>query len=584
MHQVIYLFRYFIFYDIIRQEVVSISYYIKTIFLIITLYLTVKGFNYLRYFLSAARYKHRPLTKGNCEIPVKRSLKWNDCSALKNEIIEEWTSRALPPWQIVEGKKKAKVDAPRIILAKMALNKDIDDITKVNNYLLGQEPWGNCGSTWGLNKKGDYDFTLAVLTAILYLYGDKPDILFPETKDHLISTLLTKQGGSPLLTVPKTCGLIRDTENHILMTEGSRYLKNRWLYLHNNTDPLFNNKKNGLESWMLSFLEELKEAGLYEFNSIPYFGYTMTALLNLASFASEEVRKSATEIIDRLNWEYALGSLSLRRFAPFRRQLRKESIRKLDMDYHTIMMKVWLSLMGNSEVGKIGHLDLKLPDRGLHHALIAALMLYRPSDKTMKWVVSKPERYFVRIGHGTKASPEIYSGGPGHLISAGGVHRGKRSMIVARPITLMFNDGAKNLDEVIHLYGPGDDFRNWNNTGVYKDFACAAGPVHIPENWSPEIKNKTWSIYECPDNFLLAVHSRHDLGIICLFHKGNAKMVLEKITELNNDKALYHQFIWPEGDKIEYDTEAPENKWVIVAIDGDNVSREYDKWSLIEMG
>ncbi len=50
---------------------------------------------------------------------------------------------------------------------------------------------------------------------------------------------------------------MRDTENHLLMTEGARYLKNRWLALHGSTDPRHDNDANGMERWMLALLRSL---------------------------------------------------------------------------------------------------------------------------------------------------------------------------------------------------------------------------------------------------------------------------------------------------------------------------------------
>jgi hypothetical protein len=51
---------------------------------------------------------------------------------------------------------------------------------------------------------------------------------------RLSQAISTSQRREPLVMVPRTLGLARDTENHLLMTEGSRYLKNRWLALHVN--------------------------------------------------------------------------------------------------------------------------------------------------------------------------------------------------------------------------------------------------------------------------------------------------------------------------------------------------------------
>jgi hypothetical protein len=376
--------------------------------------------------------------------------------------------------------------------------------------------------------------------------------------------------------VPRTLGLVRDTENHLLMTEGSRYLRNRWLEIHGSTDPEHNNLENGLEDWMLSFLSELSEAGLYEFNSMPYLGYTMTALMNLEAFGSEAVRLAARKVLDRANWEYAVGSLSLRRFAPFRRQLRKADATSLNSDYHTALMKVWMSLREETS------LDLAMTG-GLHHALWACLLPYRLPDETANWIEEKPNSYFVRIGHGAKSSPEIYSGDHDYLISAGGVHRGKRSMIVARPITLMLDDTAQELKNVFHLAGPGSDFKEWNNTGVYRNFACAAGPVHVPDGRTPVAENDLWKIYHCNEDLSLAIHSQQDLGLICLFRNGDAEDILRQVSEPNSDpKLLYSEFQWPGGTRIIYDAKAPRDQWVIISASGQAMNRNYDRWSLMD--
>lgn len=527
-----------------------------------------RGLKFACRYTGAARPRHVALERGPIQVPQERTIDWMERSALTEEILQHWASQELPDWQ-----EEGKVKAPRVIMAKLAMKRDIEE---TNTYLLNQIPRGKSGSTWALNKAGDYDFTLAALTAILYLFGDKPGILFPQTQEHLLTTLLTKEGGDPKITVPRTLRLVRDTENHLLMTEGSRYLKNRWMALHGARRAKHNNVKNGLEKWLLSFLGELSEAGLYEFNSMPYLGYTMTALMNLEAFGSEAVQAAARKVLDRANWEYAVGSLSFRRFAPFRRQLRKAGVTSLNSDYHTALMKTWMSLKEGA------NLDLTLTT-GLHHALWACLLPYRLPDEIAQWVEEKPDAYFIRIGHGAEASPEIYSGGPGHLISAGGVHRGKRSMIVALPITLMLSDQAQELADVFHLAGPGDDFTEWNNTGVHRNFACAAGPVHVPDGWIPAAENNLWAVYRHEENLSIAVHSRQELGILCLFHSGDAKKVLREILESNGDSELLsHQFQWPAGERITYDVRAPKDQWVIISAGEQKTNRNHDGWPLMD--
>lgn len=529
------------------------------------------------YFVGAARWRHVPLPAGSLTVPAARSIDWQATSTETQVLVADWASQPLPDWQ-----DEGKVTAPRVLMAKLALGVDLD---AVNAYLQAQVPWGRSGSTWELHPEGDYDFTLAALTAILYLYGEDETRLTPETREHLLNVLLVEEGSQPRVSVPRTLGLVRDTENHLLMTEGARYLKNRWLVLHGNNDPRYDNDANGMECWMLALLGELRTAGLYEFNSIPYMGYTLTALMNLEAFGSEEVRAVAREILDRETWSYALGSMTFRRYAPFRRQIEKAGLTSLEADYQTSLVRTWMSLYPE---------DVQVPSAtgGLHHALWGALLPYRPSDEAARWILAKPERYLVRIGHGFRASPEIYSGGPGYLLSAGGVHRGPRSMIVARPITLMLDRGdsdsgsdgkARDLAEVIHLAGPEDDFRKWNNTGVHRDLAVAAGPVYVPATWRPDAADATWRIYAVARDLSVAVHSKPGMGLVVVFHDGNAVGVLDKIINANADPVLLERaFRWPDGPEISYNVHAPKNLWVIATVDGEPLDRAFDKWPLLE--
>jgi len=220
---------------------------------------------------------------------------------------------------------------------------------------------------------------------------------------------------------------------------------------------------------------------------------------------------------------------------------------------------------------------------GINRALWGCLLNYQLPDKIVDWVNNKQSQYFIKMGHGAKASPEIYSGSPGYLLSAGGVHRGWRSLIVARPITLLLDDHAQNLNEVVHLAGPGKNFTKWNNTGVYKNFACAAGPVHIPAKWKPAITNDLWSMYRINDFLCLAVHSREDLGVICLFYENDAGQLLDEVANVNNNqKVLYNKFQFPDGKSITYDLDAPKNKWVIVSYDNKKLVRDVDLWALMD--
>lgn len=518
-------------------------------------------------FVGAGGHPYLPLKPGDHVVPTTRSSAWAEQSSLRTQILEHWANKPLGNWQA-----RGKIDVPRILLARLILRRELDES---NAYILAQTPWGKVGSSWFMHTEGDYDFTMAALVPVLFLFGDEPEILYPATREHLVHVLLPLDGGEPQLTVPRTLGLVGETENHLLMTEGARYLKNRWLMQHGSTMPRHDNLANGLEEYLLDLIQMLRAAGPYEFNSIPYEGYTLLALLNLEAFGSEGVAAAARGLLDQMNWNYALGSLEYRRFPPFRRQYAHANDTALDGDRHTALIKTWMSMHPNASP------DLSL-GRDKHIALWACWSPYRLPDEIAEWILRKPQDYFVRIGHGKESSPEIYSGAPDWLLSAGGVNRGRSSMIVARPVTLMLNDGAKDLSELVYLAGPGDDFRDWNNTGVWKAFAVAAGPVHVPDDWSVSAAGQVWRVYQ-RGALCVAIHSSPTLGVVHVVRSAEPQAVLSAVESANADLGvLQNRFQFSNGSLVEYDTTAAKDRWVIQRVDGQPVDRDFDDWALYE--
>jgi hypothetical protein len=501
---------------------------------------------------------------GNISIPHERiaSLKIN--TSFTDSILQVWADKAIDNKQL-----SGKGSAARIILARMMLKKDLPE---TNAKLRQMIVWGVTGSSWGLNKKGDYDFTLTQLTAILFLFGDQPEILYPDTKNYLLKTLLTADGNKYRSTVPRSLGLVVETENHLLMTEGSRYLKNHWMVLHGNEDPYYNNIQNGMEAKVLALLAKINVGGLYEFNSLPYIGYTIAALLNLEAFASEKVRIEARNALDYMNWCYAIGSYHLKHYPPMRRRYDKQYVQQITTGYQSAYMKTWLAFAGLNDYTKdIRHAEV--------HALTGAVMPYRPADKVVDVIFNKGDGYFVKIGHGKKACPEIYAAGKSYLLSAGGANRGKNSMIVARPICLFLNDTAEVLSSVIHIAGPGLDYMKWNNTGVYKDFACAAGPVNIPTSYKPVASKNHWSIYTNNDSLLVAVYSTERFGLLAIFRNRNPNQLLEELVQANPDAdQLKSAFNFPAGARLRYDVDAPRSKWVMISENNQLLDRDFDGW------
>ena len=518
-------------------------------------------------FAGAGRKMDHPIELGNIQIPKQRSLSFSNHSKLKQKILDGWTSKTPQDWKPNE---KVNLKNSRIAISCLLEGKRIEEI---NNYLTNQKAVGHPGSPWLLYPLGDYDFTAMAFTALLYLFGEKPELLYPKTREHLLNNILTIEGDEFRRNVGYM--FLEDSENHILMTEGSRFLKNQWLMKHGNTDPKYDNKINGVSKKLKIFLEEIETYGFYEFNSAPYLGYTYCALLNLYEFASGDIRDLAGKLLDRLNWQYALSSFKFKHFPPNRRRFGKSFKKNIDSDYHTVMLKVWASLFDDS-------LSIDM-SRGQHHALWATFASYKPSDKVMEWIINKPKPYFVKMGHGYNSCPEIISGDKGYLLSAGGANQGKRSLIVAKPIMLFLNDDAEEMSETFHMFGPGENFVEWNNTGVYEDFACTKGKVYIPEAKQALISSANWQIFSIIEGVFLAIYSKKEIGLMAIIRSNSAKDVLNKIIENNSDESLLNtRFNHPNGNIIDYDLESPKDQWVITRVNRKNMDRDFSKWPFFE--
>ena len=519
--------------------------------------------------LPLAKYAGPKLPPSTLAVPHERTLAWKSKSALADRVYQSWAEKPL-----VAFAKRGKGDAARIIIGRLLTRQKLSE---TNDFILASKPWGESGTSGWQSPKGDYDFAEAVLTTVLWKFGEEPALLAPPARDHLLNVLLIEDGSDFRTTAPHTLGLVEETENHLLMTEGSRYLKNRWLRTHENLSPRYDNETNGMEEKLLALLASIRTSGFHEFNSQPYIGYTILGLLNLEAFASDKVRASSRDLLDTMNWNYALGSYRLRHFPPFRRSFGYAEMTSLTAGYQTSYMTAWLSYSPT---------PIQLPELqkgGDVHALIGACLPYRPPDAAVRLLFDKGTDYFVKIGHGYNACPEIYSAGPGFLLSAGGVNRGAASMIVARPITLLLDDSGTDLDSVIHLAGPGEDFKQWNNTGMAENFACAAGPVHVPARMAVVQENGKWRIYSASHGLVIAVCSTGQVGLVAVFHDVDAAGRLRNLMAANPDEAkLANEFVFPGGRKLTYDLNSPRDRWVMISDSEKCLDREFDRWPLLD--
>jgi hypothetical protein len=123
----------------------------------------------------------------------------------------------------------------------------------------------------------------------------------------------------------------------------------------------------------------------------------------------------------------------------------------------------------------------------------------------------------------------------------------------------------------------------WNNTGVYKNFACAAGAVSVPKSMQAIEKKGNWSVYSGPDNVTTVVYTIENFGLLAVFEDVVPAAIFEKVLGVNSDLDLLHnQFQFPDGPLLKFDVKAKKEQWVMISEDGQNLNRDFDSWPLID--
>ena len=170
---------------------------------------------------------------------------------------------------------------------------------------------------------GKYDFALKGLMTIAYRYRGQ---LSEEDVHFILTTLVPPQiaGGHPQSVEFVEVSFLNidlpETENHLLMTESSRYLVNQLNREFSPGDGRFDNVGNGLTNWLLGYLQTIARHDFMEVNARPYARLSMHAVLNLHDFADDpRVRTAAQNVLDYTMVKFAVSSSRGRRIAPYRR-------------------------------------------------------------------------------------------------------------------------------------------------------------------------------------------------------------------------------------------------------------------------
>jgi hypothetical protein len=311
---------------------------------------------------------------------------------------------------------------------------------------------------------------------------------------------------------------VPETENHLLMINTSKYLKNQ-IIINEVPDSDGTNRyrkdQAAVKDWLMVKMQSVLKDDLIEYNSRPYNRYTTMAIQNIADFAEDDDLKMGAHIVlDYLHAKFVVGSQQGRRFLPFRRK-RKVMADSIDVDAPINGLFDLIS-GGDHQIGLnlyyAGQLDQMRDDFVSFGVggqdIFAVTSDYRPEDFVLDLAFDKSTPIFQRIHH---TSVEIYSSGKGFLISAGGMTSdyaytvygfgGDDDKGVAMPTTLFLPKSAVDepvdrnkpsasrttLNELIRIDGertakPSDAPSYDQNACVWDGFACGLNIVIPPSS------------------------------------------------------------------------------------------------------
>jgi LGFP repeat len=375
--------------------------------------------------------------------------------------------------------------------------EDLPELVKWGISILG----GGCTV-----EHGDFDMWLSWMMPMAFRF--RP-FLHPVDYNYMLDNFFTVRGGADKVRdKAKVCGAdtpFDETENHMFMTESSRYLTNQLLWQRSpqNSDPSWCNSvvlpgcptDNKLANWLLHYMQRKLIDDFQEYNARPYERFTLYALQNLADYAGESrIRTGARLLLDYISAKYALQSNHLRRAAPYRRQPTRG-------EYGYLMGGAF----GDEDASRMalltGDIDVQAQERrgqfptGREFTVLrAAIGSYRVPGLIQDYMLNRiRHNYWQRIHH---AGVETYWSDPAWLISGGGVFVDKTGMPqileglagdrppfgLALPTVLIPTTAGENFRELVRIEGQieGKYNRGRINTCVGPNFACGMNP-RFPE-------------------------------------------------------------------------------------------------------
>jgi hypothetical protein len=405
---------------------------------------------------------------------------------------------------------------------------------QLQRYVVGGDikPLGFIGTSLPVPgyDDGDFDMSLLGCASLLGLFEDDRVLLTDATLLHLIKKVFRIWGQDPKAHFDVGFVSVPETENHLFMTESSRFLTNQLIWenrrglpqLTNLRDSLvrsgeiIDNSQGTLKRLLLQVMQQTMRKGFFEFNAQIYQRFTIHALDNLFSFSRDRaVADGAGCLLDYLSTVFAFQSYDAVRYGPYRRSS------EVYDDISLIGNDAACSFFGIQSGAFAWKAD---PRRGLWHshtahasmALYSAVLKYRVPEPILTFMRSRPGEYRAEIrsayaGNGSrKRLTEVYQGGRNFLLTAGGRYETYAGPnfptyrywfgdapwvydVITRSSSLLLDPRKERpgeLKDILHFRG--SQWRS-NNMAIHRNFLYGYSPVdafnspewpqHVPAGW-----------------------------------------------------------------------------------------------------
>jgi hypothetical protein len=272
---------------------------------------------------------------------------------------------------------------------------------------------------------------------------------------------------------------IPETENHRLMIESSRYLKNQVLLEemkhHPNIGEL-QEEQNDVRDWLLDYLGLIMREDFSEYNARPYQRYSIKAIMNLSDFATDpKVVRAARNVLEFYVAKFAMTSREGVRVTPHRRRVDAMAKNAVMTEFggegadHAIAVMQFLaglthrlneSAPSDFPGPAVGDKPFKrMPYGNADNMDFLATTQFVLDDSILHMALFKDRPYFQRMHH---AGIEIYTNRTGFTLAAGGIKTEPAA-------SLMIGGVSAGLSEVADdMGGPG--------TGVPTSLITALSP------------------------------------------------------------------------------------------------------------